>query len=210
MAFTLKSPSIDIGETPLENIFINNYMNLADEVQLKVYILGLSMAKNSDLRLGNQDIAAALNISIEKVKKAWLFWKQVGLVDFLEPENEEEYAFDISFISLREEYIKSNYLPKTSKNTERKRLLYDKDIKELFDAAEIIVNKPLSPDDRMKAIEWMTEFNISKELFLKALKITFHERSPQLPSLKYTKGILQNWHKNKHLPNHYKNGFYVF
>ncbi len=197
MAFTIKNSSIDIGETPIENIFINNFMLMADEVQLKVYIMGLSMTGNSDENQNNYDIAKILNIKPSQVKEAWMFWKELGIVDFKLPKSEEDYDFDIKFLSIREEYINSNFIQKTSKEkNQRNTLLYDEEMKKLFDDSEDIMNKPLSPDDRIKIIEWLTEFNINKEMFIKALKITYVERPPDKPSLKYARGILSKWSQN--------------
>ncbi len=197
MAFTLKNPVLDLGETQIENIFINNFMAMANEIQLKVYILGLSMAKTFDQNHSNYDIANALNIKPSQVKEAWQFWQKLSLVDYKEPASEDDYNFDVKFLSLREEYINSHFIQKNSKQvSETNRLLYDEDIKKLFDDAESIIKKPVSPDDRIKIIEWLTEFNVTKEMFIKALKITYQERPPEKPSLKYTRGILAKWHKN--------------
>ncbi len=194
MAFTVKNPSIDIGETSLENIFINNYMAMADEIQLKVYILGLSMARKQSAN-SNSDILSLLKITENELKEAWLFWKKMGLVDFDLPST-EDINFDIHFLSLREKYITTNFTPLATERDKVKKVLHDTDIKELFERAERIMNQPISADNRIKIIEWLTEFNIGKELLLKALKITYVERPPQKPSLKYVRGILSKWHKN--------------
>ncbi len=197
MAFTLKNSVLDLGETQIENIFINNFMPLADDIQLKVYILGLSMARKAEPNQSNFDIANVLNIKPSQVKDAWRFWKKLAIVDFKEPKSEDDYNFDVKFLSLREEYINSHFIQKNTNQSQAKtRLLYDEEVKKFFDEAEDVVKKPVSPDDRIKIIEWLTEFNVSKEMFIKALKITFEERPPEKPSLKYTRGILAKWSKN--------------
>lgn len=197
MGFSLKHPGIDIGETPLENIFINTYMTTAGEIPLKVYILGLSMARNGDAMQNNYDIASILNIDISQVKEAWLYWKERKIVDFKLPESEDDFRFDIQFLSLRERYINSNFVQKTNaKEVETTKILYDPDIKELFEELEQIVRSPLSPDARLRMIDWLREFKVGRDMLLRAIKITYLENPPEKPSLNYAKGILAKWSKN--------------
>lgn len=194
MAFLIKSPGLDIGETPLENIFINTYMLSASEAQLKVYLLGLSMAKNRDERQNNYEIAATLKLSFKELREIWLYWKDKKIVDFKLPKEEDDIAFDVTFLSLRERYLSDNYLRKADLNeASEEKILYDENLRKFFEEAEELIRKPLGADERLKMISWLKDYNIALEMLHRAIRITYVERPPEKPGLKYVNGILAKW-----------------
>lgn len=205
MSFCFQSPTIDIGETPIENIFINNFMNMADEYQLKVYLAGVHFAKAGSYNAGNVEIAKLLGIELKKVSDAWRFWKALRVVDFEEPvktenDSDDTYVFDVKFLSLRECYLESNYVLKCSdkariQSEDYSKILKQRNMIELFEKIEKISNSPLDVDDRIKIIESLSKFSVDQKMLLRAAKITYIENPPNKPSLKYVLGILSTWAK---------------
>ncbi len=192
-------------------MFINNFMNLANEKQLKVYLAGIYFAKDSGNRSSNIDIAKLLGISPEEVAEAWRFWKGLGVVDFYSPSeslnpSSSDYIFDVEFLSLRDKYLESNYVLKTSRMASSSReegytkILQQKSMLDLFNRVEQISNSPLNVDERIKIVDMLSNSSINPDMFLKAVRITYVDRPPSKPSMNYVMGIISKW-KTKGLKN---------
>lgn len=198
MSFRIKTSGIDLGETQIENIFIHTFMNSASETQLKVYLAGLSLANDLSIKNPNIEIQKMLDISEKEILDAWRFWKGLYIVDFKEPEREDDIDFDLVFLSLRERYIESNYDLKTSSTSkiDKNKVLYDEKMTKFFEEAEFVMDRPLRPDDMIKMVDWLSDYNIKSSMVLRAIKKTYVDSPPDKPSLKYVEGILKRWSKN--------------
>lgn len=76
----LSSNYIKEGFTPIDNIFLLNYLPSADAMDTKVYLYGLTMAY-----IGSEDnslakIALSLKLTEEKIMSAFKYWEQKGLI----------------------------------------------------------------------------------------------------------------------------------
>lgn len=99
MKFEIEKNDIDIGTTPLENMFINTYLAIANSDQIKVYIFAYAQAYSNNIEnLSNEMIAREMKLSVGQVIDAWDFWIKEGLVE----EKDGAYIFK----SLRHDYIK--------------------------------------------------------------------------------------------------------
>lgn len=187
MSFYINQPQLDIGETPVENIFINNFMNMADEVQLKVYLAGLFYARNSRKKHSDIDIAKLLDIDPERVVEAWKFWEELGLV--------RREAGDVEYISVRDLYLESNFVPKPCgiKDKEDYLILRQESIVKMFERAEEYINSPISSELRVKYIRLMEKYDMTSDMLLMAIEITYVLRNIEKPSFSYVEGILKKW-----------------
>lgn len=89
---------IDLGFTPVENMFIHTYLSLANGNQIKVYLYALSQAYNRNGQgLTNENIAFEMGLTEGQVIDAWQFWIEQGLVEVID----DRYIFK----SLRSGYI---------------------------------------------------------------------------------------------------------
>lgn len=89
---------LDLGFTPVENMFIHTYLSLANGNQIKVYLYALSQAYNTNGQgLTNENIAFEMGLTVGQVIDAWQFWAEQGLVEI----KEDRYIFK----SLRSGYI---------------------------------------------------------------------------------------------------------
>lgn len=187
MAFFIEDPILDIGETAIENIFINNYMRLANETQLKVYIYGNYLAKTRNRTASDIYISKELGIDLEDVEKAWKFWEEKALVKI--------ESGNVIFNSLRELYIQSNYSQKTETKVGvgNEDILRQKSVVEMFKSAESMMNTAISVDERLRYIKMMEKYSYGTEFLLKAIEITYVERPPEKPGRSYVDGILKRW-----------------
>lgn len=67
-----------LGVTPVENVFIANFMPSAPEAAVKVYLYGLMLLSSS--HSADEDIAAALGMSETDVRAAFSYWESAGII----------------------------------------------------------------------------------------------------------------------------------
>ncbi|MFY9214335.1 MAG: primosomal replication protein N, partial [Tissierellaceae bacterium] len=110
MSFFLETTDMDLGDTPIENIFINDYMPMANGTYVKVYLLGFKYAYDKDYKIdvNNKTIAKHLNIPLEDVLRAWDFWEEKGIVEKIYVDEEKSINYKVKFLNLKQLYIKNN------------------------------------------------------------------------------------------------------
>ena len=69
------------GVTPVQNIFIAEYMQKAPEGYVKAYLYGLMQCYNP--ALAEDEMAFALEMSEQALAEAFLYWQAQGLVSIL-------------------------------------------------------------------------------------------------------------------------------
>lgn len=222
MSFFIEITDLDLGDTPVENIFINDFMPMANGTYVKVYLLGYKFAKDKDenLCLSNESISRHLNIPLSDVLKAWDFWEQKGIIIKHKKEDEDEYDYRVEFLNLKQLYIKNNYTLKTSSNSNQSsNTVYTcsaedlveankiPSIQEMFLAIDYVVRRPLVPNEKRKVLEWLYNYNMSPEVIVKAFFHAVEKRG--IRKINYVEGIVRNWYdmgiiNSEALENHLK------
>ena len=110
MSFFLETTDMDLGDTPIENIFINDYMPMANGTYVKVYLLGYKYAYDKDYKIdvNNETIAKHLNIPLEDVLRAWDFWESKGIIEKILIDESKAINYKVKFLNLKQLYIKNN------------------------------------------------------------------------------------------------------
>ncbi len=207
MSFFIETPDIDLGDTPIENIFINDFMPMADGTYVKVYLLGFKYAKDDDekLSLSNEVIARNLNIPLSDVLNAWKFWLSKGIIKKHEKDNDDQWDYSIEFLNLKQLYIKNNYQPingmqdnsiKNSTYTCTPEDLLEanqsKSINEMFTSIDYIARRTLVPNEKRKILDWVYNYNMGTDVIVKAFFYSIEKRGKR--NLSYIEGILRNWY----------------
>lgn len=213
MSFSIKSSEVDLGTTELENMFIQEFMPLANGTHVKVYLLGLYYAKNPKEVYSNESIAKHLGIPLEDVLAAWHFWQSKGIVDCTVPDNPYiPHQFSVQFTSVRETYLSHNFTKLTPNEPDRGpapntfssanrviSALSNPALKDMFRQLEYIVKRPLSPANHIKILDWMSNYRMDPDMIERAFAITYEERpkvqdEPNIDRhFKYIESILSNW-----------------
>ena len=207
MSFFIETPDIDLGDTPIENIFINDFMPMADGTYVKVYLLGFKYAKDDDekLSLSNEVIARNLNIPLSDVLNAWKFCLSKGIIKKHEKDNDDQWDYSIEFLNLKQLYIKNNYQPingmqdnsiKNSTYTCTPEDLLEanqsKSINEMFTSIDYIARRTLVPNEKRKILDWVYNYNMGTDVIVKAFFYSIEKRGKR--NLSYIEGILRNWY----------------
>lgn len=207
MSFKLETTEIDLGDTPIENIFINDFMPMADGTYVKVYLLGFKYAfdRDGDIHVNNETIAKNLEIPLSDVLRAWDFWEEKGIIEKNSKNNEDEYDYKVKFLNLKQLYIKNNYNSiSTSSDSETILKTYtcsEEDlieankiatINKMFNSIDYTMRRPLVPNEKKKILEWMYNYNMNPDIIGKAFFYAVEKKG--IRKVNYVEGIIRNWY----------------
>ena len=106
MNFVIEKSDIDFGSTQIENIFIEDFMPMANGSYVKVYLYAYKhmLSKSSDYRLDNEKLAKNLRLTLQDVENAWDYWEKEGVI---EKRLKVDETYDIVFKNLKLRLIQS-------------------------------------------------------------------------------------------------------
>lgn len=193
MYFKFEQLHLDLGETSIENIFLNDFMPAADGNFVKVYLLGYKLAKESQglKHFDNEVIADALGMIASDVMRAWQYWEKQGIV----LRREEEDNTVIEFVNLKQLYINNVYTPspssKVSVNKDYNDVVVNPEIANLLSRAEFLMRQPISVPQKRDIAQWIEVYNMPAHLIEEAF--FYATEVKQIYSTKYVEGIVRNW-----------------
>ena len=204
MNFTMETTDMDLGDTPIENIFINDFMPMANGTYVKVYLLGYKYAYDKDINIevNNNTIAKHLNIPLIDVLNAWDFWEEKGIIQKIPKDSEDKYNYSVKFLNLKQLYIKNNY--KTIDVKQNRGRAYTSTVEDLVEANQIpginkmfnnidyIMRRQLVPNEKKKVLEWIHNYNMNPDIIEKAFFYGVEKRGQR--NLNYIGGIIRNWY----------------
>ena len=222
MSFYLETTDMDLGDTPIENIFINDYMPMANGTYVKVYLLGFKYAhdRDMDIEVDNETIARHLEIPMEDVLRAWDFWEEKGIIKKIRKED-SGYNFFVKFLNLKQLYIKNNIdlfsedlknatnkeekeksktnVSKTKSKTKSKNPMMqlidanrNPDINNMFNNIDNILRRQTVPIEKQKILSWISDYNMSPEVIEKAFLYSVESRD--IRRFNYIEAIVRNWY----------------
>lgn len=214
MSFTLETTDMDLGDTPIENIFINDYMPMANGTYVKVYLLGYKYAHDRDgqIEVNNETIAKHLNISLEDILGAWDFWQGKGIIEKLPVEEGNPVNFKVKFLNLKQLYIKNNFTILTqnveTKKVEIKKIETNKGkqytttdlidanqipaINNMFNSIDYIMRRQIVPMEKQKILGWIYDYNMNPDVIEKAFFYAVERKGKK--QINYIEGIIRNWY----------------
>ncbi len=205
MSFTLETTDMDLGDTPIENIFINDFMPMANGTYVKVYLLGFKYAHDKDekIDLTNTTIAKHLDIPLEDVLRAWDFWEEKGIIV---KEDNHKVNYKVRFLNLKQLYIKNNIglinqKQESQKQGQKEPKFSTKDLIEanqmpiinnMFNSIDYIMRRQTSPGEKKIILEWIHEYNMNPDVIEKAFYYSSEKRG--IRKMNYVEGIIKNWY----------------
>ncbi|NLN14875.1 MAG: DnaD domain protein [Tissierellia bacterium] len=207
MSFFLETTDMDLGDTPIENIFINDFMPMANGTYVKVYLLGYKYAydRDSKIEVNNETIAKHLNIPLEDVLRAWDFWESKGIIEKIPMDNEKGHNYRVKFLSLKQLYIKNNiklfmkeenHLVEkiSSKNIAEELIEANKvpEINNMFNKINHIMRRQTVPTEKQKILSWITDYNMNPDVI--ELAFSYGVDRKGVRSIAYVEAIIRNWY----------------
>ena len=210
MSFYLETTDVDFGDTSIENIFINDFMPMADGTYVKVYLLAYKYAcdRDDNIRLDNMTIAKHLRLPLSDVLSAWDFWEKKGIVEKLKKEDQDEFDYEVRFLNLKQLNINNNYRTidmesYSFKKEEKYSSFTTKDllevnqmprINQMFNNIDYTIRRPLVPNEKKTILEWLSSYNMNPDIVEKAFFHAMEKKGKR--DIRYVGGIIKNWYSD--------------
>ncbi|MBO4724899.1 MAG: DnaD domain protein [Firmicutes bacterium] len=176
-------------DTPIENLFINEYMCDAPGDYVKVYLLAQMYAcVGTEVREG--DFAMQLQLDEEDIEEAFRYWEKAGLLV-------RRAGGSVVLHSIREKLTggtastsessqEVQHLPEAEGHK-----LTDGEIAALFTAVEGVLGRPLGTRELQEIDRWTEEEGATPELVLYAYKYCVEQQGKD--SVRYVAAVVRNW-----------------
>lgn len=180
-------------DTPVENMFINEFMPMAPGEYVKVYLYAL-MYVDLGQDMPNSEIAHQLGMQEEDVLKAWSYWEKLGVIRKI-TEGEGNMNYSVEFLNLKGNLYGRHTTDREAGDGERSPkdgtdILSDDEIRNLYMDIEKTVGRTLNGSEMSEIISWMSDYNASFELVKFAFEYCTNIGKN---NLKYVAGVVKNW-----------------
>ena len=199
MYFILQEMKIDLGDTPIENIFINDYMPLADGTYVKVYLMGYKYARDKQVNFNNETIATNLKMPLSDVLNAWNYWEKEGII--IKHETDEEYNYLVEFVNLKQFYIDNVYkhiaknVPEKNNYVDNEELINsnrNNENKKMMEEIEQIFGRPLKISEKQKIVTWLNSYKMKPSIMTQAFSYCINNK--KVKRFNYIESVVCAWH----------------
>lgn len=192
MEISFKKSIIQPGVTPIENMFLDNYLPIVDEISLKVYLfLYKRLFGSYKSELSIKCIAEELRFSEIQIMNALKYWKNNQLLDY--SLNEDGCVEKIEFVNNFALYAGGIYDDNVEEEKEKPMI----DNREYFEKIEKITGLSLKPHEITKIVEHIEETTHGMDLVYRAYEYAKSEGKSM--SVDYVIGILRAWKRDNNI-----------
>ncbi len=174
------------------NAVVDNYIKLANEASLKVL---LYILRNNGKKLASDESACALNLNINQIEEAFIFWENANILkrdekplissSVSEPVSEEKIAAPVKKSSIPSG---TGYSLKPSEIAQR--VENSEDVRVMFNMAEASFGRPLNHTEQRSFI-WMHDYlGLSADVLI---TIAAYCISIEKGSIKYIETLASDW-----------------
>ncbi|MBQ6014516.1 MAG: DnaD domain protein [Firmicutes bacterium] len=182
--FTRKSISQYIlYDTPVENIFISEYMTKAPESCVKAYLLGLMYA-NMGQPADDDLIAKSLGLTPSELQDCWRYWEDEGLLE----RRMGSQGTELQFVSLREQAFG---IPAAKEEETRTPVLGSEEAARLYSSIEAVTGSLLSPQEIEEIGAWITSYGMKPEFIMAGYN--YSKSRGRSTNYRYVGKILKDW-----------------
>ena len=180
-----KGRDIFLHRTKVENLFISEYLPDAPGDYVKVFLFGLMYAQY-EITPNRSELAKLLNLSVDEIEEAWIYWESRGLVRVLhEKDSNDEEVNHIVFLSKIEELygkMSETPAPAVAEPAEAELPLYvsiddmdydevinskliDRRLRELYEKYQVTTGRTVSRQEVSKIEDAVKVYGIEPEIF---------------------------------------------
>ena len=193
MEISFKKSIIQPGVTPIENMFLDNYLPIVDEISLKVYLfLYKRLFGSYKSELSIKCIAEELRFSEVQIMNALKYWENNQLLDYTL--DEKGSVEKIEFVNNFALYAGGVYDGNVEEKVIEKPMI---DNKEYFTKIEKITGLSLKPHEITKIVEHIEETTHGMDLVYRAYEYAKSEGKSM--SVDYVIGILRAWKRDNNI-----------
>ena len=181
-----------LGDMPLENIFINEFLPIAPGDFVKVYLYARLYAELG-YPLDNAQMSKELAIDEKTIIEAWEYWEDMNAIKkrFY---GEGKADFAVEFIDLKELIygVGKGEEQKDSQGVEPVSVFGSEAIPALMPKIEKILGRTLSSSDMQNVISWIDDVKATPEVVEKAVVYCSDKGKV---SFKYIEKVIEEWTK---------------
>ncbi|MGD9567598.1 MAG: DnaD domain-containing protein [Sedimentibacter sp.] len=199
MYFVLQDMQKDLGDTPVENIFINDYMPAAEGTYVKVYLMGFKCARDKQSNFNNETIARDLKLPLSDVLNAWDYWTKEGIV--IKHETDDEYNYIVEFVNLKQLYVDNVYKYIANQNNEKSNYVNNEELissnrnsenKKMMEEIEEMFGRPLKITEKQKIVSWLNNYKTKPEIMVQAFSYCINNK--KVKRFSYIESVVSAWH----------------
>ncbi|MDO4662000.1 MAG: DnaD domain protein [Tissierellia bacterium] len=183
MKVKIEKMKLDMGSTPIENMFINSFMRLLDELSLKVFLLMVKKANDTE-DIDLYQMAGFFNVDKKSIEEAIETLRNYNLISIKKYNYGNEF-YEIN--SLRQAYFGGE--TNETEETNNKDII-DRSMS-MFNNIEDIIKRSLTPAEITRINETMDDINIAPELITEAFKQAKEKKGNVDP--KYALAFAVSW-----------------
>ena len=178
-------------DTKVENIFINEYMPSAPGDFVKEYLYA-SMYAEHGLEITEKAIAQQLGLSEEKVREAWEYWEERGVIRKRYFDTQGNVSFIVEFLSLKEQLYGKNTAPVRGEASRPKgdNVFGNPEVKVMFKDIEKALGRTLDSSELGQIMKWLTDYGASPEVVFTAVKYSIDKNKT---SMRYIESVVKGW-----------------
>ena len=184
MYFILQELQKDLGDTPIENIFINDFMPFAEGTYVKVYLMGYKCARDKQSNFNNETIAKNLNLELVDILEAWDYWENEGIIKKHLSDDNNNYI--VEFVNLKQLYVETIYKSIDNENKEKSHYVNNEELIlssknseniKMMEEIEEMFGRPLVPSEKRKINEWLVNYKMKPEIMAQAFSYALYNRN---------------------------------
>lgn len=164
--------ALPLEATPVDNLFILEYMPAADGTQLSVYLYGLMMCRYpafSELPIGN-----ALGLSDDEVLQAFAYWQREGLLRILSSE-----PLEVEYVS-------------PSQRAAQPMLVPGKYHQLIQAAQQLFAPRTLRATELRRLYDWVEVYSFEESAVLELISHCLNHKGPRV-SMTYMDAVARAW-----------------
>ncbi len=191
MKYTIAKPGdIYLGNISIENVFINEIMPAAPGDFVKIYLFA-RLYGEIERPLTDLVMARELGVTQDRIKEAWNYWEENGVIRKLYQNSEGELDYTILFLSVKEAlYGEGGEEETVPDQVETKGAFGSQAVKDLMKWLEGKFARTLSPQELKEVISWIEDLNMPPEVIMVAVTYSLEKNKT---SFKYIGKILEGW-----------------
>lgn len=195
MQINLKKSTIKPWVVPIENMFLDVFLPVVDEISLKVYLFLYKYVFGAyDKEVTVKSISKELNFSSVQIMNALKYWKNNGIIDYVVDSNGE--IEKIEFYNFYALYSGNVYIDEEEKSMEiKEKPLIDNE--KYFKKIEEITSLSLKPYEIAEIIDHMEQTGHKMDLVYRAYE--YADKMGKSKSTKYIIGILRAWKRDNNI-----------
>lgn len=170
--------------TPVENLFIQEFMLKAPGDFVKVYLYGLKQCYHKDGAENSlESFSRALSLEQKIVENAFRYWERQGILKTGKDNNEH---FSVQYFNIKDILYNKNV---SSEKTLYKYREFNQNLQLIFD------KRLLSPQEYLKIYDWLEVLQLPKEVVLMMIRFYLTKKGNKI-SINYLDKIAEHWARN--------------